>query len=219
MICSGWLRGRFRMNGQILVVIASVAKQSREVSDALGCRVASLLAMTEGLFAPIITFSPSFSKEGLGWFLSVERCLCVFIPTSPLLRFSLTRAMLSHRHHPNPSSKDEGLTPLPFALSLSKCTFRTGAVLRQAQDERCYNHHHRSPFVTSPSTACLGRRSGQARVGTRLVRFLPPVSRLRSRQTVGVVTITLHPYIIVILNSFQDLGPLATIFRFRRPRS
>ncbi|MEH6826469.1 hypothetical protein, partial [Parasphingorhabdus sp.] len=85
-----------------MVVIASAAKQSREVSDALGCRVAPLLAMTEGLFAPIITFSPSFSKEGLGWFLSVERCLCVFIPTSPFHRFSLTRAMLAHRHHPNP---------------------------------------------------------------------------------------------------------------------
>ena len=36
--------------------------------------------------------------------------------------------------------------------------------------------------------------------------------------TVGI-TFTLHPHIIVILNSFQDLVPLATICRLGRPGS
>jgi hypothetical protein len=185
MICSGLLRVRFRMNGQILVVIASAAKQSREVSDALDCRVASLLAMTEGLFAPIITFSPSFSKEGLGWFLSSERRPCVFIPSSPFHRFSLTRAMLSHLHHPKPvpgetapgrfrsvrgtdrpeTSEEEGLTPLPFVLSLSKDSARSIEVLRQAQDERGCNHHHLPPLMVEPFDCLLWQalRTGQGR--------------------------------------------------------
>jgi len=48
------------------------------------------------------------------------------------LPHSLTRAMLAHRHHPNPSSEEEGLESFPFALSLSKCTYRTRGVVRQA---------------------------------------------------------------------------------------
>jgi|GEM_PF-5254675 len=36
--------------------------------------------------------------------------------------------------------------------------------------------------------------------------------------TVGI-TFALHPHIIVILNSFQDLIPLATNFRLGRPGS
>ena len=55
-------------------VIASAAKQSSASLAALDCRVAPLLAMT-GLCSLRTTGneSPSFSKEGLGWFLSSEK--------------------------------------------------------------------------------------------------------------------------------------------------
>ena len=54
-----------------LPVIASEAWQSRAaLADALDCRLAPLLAMTSLLPEDEAVVSPSFLKEGLGWFLS-----------------------------------------------------------------------------------------------------------------------------------------------------